>query len=158
MDGTQKEKNCPISTIILPRATRATSKRRIIEEDNIRPIHGVSTRKKAPKINPKIVDQKQLVRINTLQTERQSLMGEASKDMTFDDPCNDDDILAEAASTYAYPEIAESASYSNLKKTNVPTMAFGTNGTPMNENKTQKSMLGPINELDQSSTNALLKL
>ena len=37
-------------------------------------------------------------------------------------------------------------------------MAFGTNGTPMNENKTQKSMLGPINELDQSSTNALLKL
>ena len=99
-----------------------------------------------------------MVRISTLQTGRQALMDEASKDMTFDDPCNDDEILAEAASTYAYPEIEESASYSNLRKTNVHTMAFGTNGTPMNENKAQKSMLGPINELDQSSTNALLKL
>ena len=90
MDGTQGEKRCRISTIILPRATHATSKRRINEEDNIPTIQIGSRGKKAPKSTPQIVEPKQLVRTITLQTGRQSLMGEASKDMTFDDPCNDD--------------------------------------------------------------------
>ena len=138
------------------RISRSASRKSINEQENKEDTAAQKKKKTEKSITTIVVATKKTVRVQPNNNLKHSLMGIASAKMNLDNNQDEDLLLNESTEKMALPVQSVSAP-ALLLPTNT-TMAYGTNGLLQQEDFYQAQQRGQLNELDKSSTVALLKL